>query len=217
MASPTRSKFTSHLLLWIILSFAVEAMVMPALISPVKEMALINTEMKINKAFMGRGQGTITNRATWAFKGLFVNNGIMAKSAHFFQPSESSDVLGLGRIYKGISAKWIDNFWMSVYLFLYRFFLMIYWIIPASLFIGAAAVDGFTIWQIKKTEFGVSNPIAFKIASMSIAHITGFMVFLGFVPLPMPPFIWPFFTAMIASSVWITAANFQSGLSSPGI
>lgn len=201
-----------HLIMWMVFSFAIEAFVVPAIVKPGHEQDLINVEMRIDSAFLGEAHQEIMNKATSSFRHMFVNTGAVAWSVDFFGRPATEHIFGTENSYAAFSNKWVTSFWYGVYLFLYRMYTVLYWFVPSSLFIGAAAVDGFATWRIKKLEFGVADPIKFRLASHSISHSIGIVIFLGFFPFPIPPIVWPAAVAIVASTIWLTVSNFQSGL-----
>lgn len=208
-----RSKFTRHLVLWIVVSLVIEVIVLPLFLNPQDTQELIAREMRANAQVLGSIHAGIVAGANDSFNSAFIASGVLPETVHTFSPGAITDVFGVERVAARTSGDWIRSVWLAVYLSVYRLQIALYWFMPAMLFGIAAAIDGAMRRQINKVEFGVSDPIYFSYATHALIAVVGVSAALAFAPFHVHMYVWPLAITLACAILWVFAANFQAGVS----
>jgi len=143
------------------------------------------------------------------FSHLFIKTGVMGASENFFAPKDQ--VQG-GMLTGGWAAKWIRGVWLIVYKTIWRIYAL-WWIfvVPVVALCVPAAIDGLVVRARKKYQFQTSNPVFFYSSAHIATMALGLFFFLPVAPVTLSAYALFGLILAMAASVWVTAANFQTG------
>lgn len=162
---------------------------------------------------LGRDVDGVSKTANAAYKLIFNDTGVAQVIDHFYHNNDKAENTRAG-IVKAVdwARKWMDNFTRMVYRGMWR--LIALWpIYMAGLatFCVPAMIDGLVTRAKKRYDFLQSNPIFFYGAAHAIAFAFGLGFFIPFIPLPIDTLMIAGFTTVVALSLRVAAANFQTG------
>jgi hypothetical protein len=153
---------------------------------------------------------TITESATGVFQTWFVNTGLVHLTTNDYRNAQASG-------YKGFAwAGWkMDGYMGRVWRYLYRVVWRwaAFWPFYAVGLIGIflpSVVDGLVIRSVKRSEFGLYNPLGFTISGSAAAIFIGWLFFVPFSPWPLGHLIISSLFVGLGLMTWLTVGSFQS-------
>jgi hypothetical protein len=205
-----KNQFAKHVIFWVLTLPILAILLLPVFIPP-HEFSVDKKEIAFFQNTLDVDVTAVTRRSEAAFQSLFVDTGI-------FQSIKSilvSDARGFMRADGGM-ASFSNTYHTALWLLLYRAIWRITAIWPAALAIVLAMgipslLDGLVVRARKSYTFEFHNPVYFWTASHSLIIVFGIAAILPLLPMAMTPMVIAAFTLLLCTSLWITAANFQTG------
>jgi hypothetical protein len=205
-----KNQFLRHAIFWVLfLPFAL-TLGMPAFLD---SDSFVLHPGEISFFFdMGVNTLAVTERANAIFHKLFVETGIQEVSKGLFVHENKFDTKII-ELAGRTTATWHYSLWNMVYRALWRLLALLPLYLSGIVsFVIPAFVDGLVVRAKKKYNFLSHNPMFFNVSTHFAVLLVGLSVFLPFMPIALGA--WPLgaFFFVLAGSLWIVSANFQSGL-----
>ena len=162
---------------------------------------------------LGVDVSATTERANTWFKTMFVDTGLVS----LFQSSFNLPTLEMKNplqvTAKEITSDWSDGLWNLLFRAFWRISaLWPIYVAGVVCFVVPSFVDGLATRSIKKYNFKVHNPLIFSVSTHFAAMIAGLAIYIPFLPVSLSAVYIGMFFIALAGSVWVLAANFQSGV-----
>jgi len=207
-----KNQFAKHVIFWLLTLPILAILLMPAFIAP-HEFTVDTAEKRFFQDVMDIDVRAVSAQADLRFKHLFVDTGAFGYT---------KSVMVSGGVSAGKSpspgslSSFSGTYHTALWLMLYRAIWRIQAMWPAAIAIVLAMgipslVDGLAVRARKSYTFDFHNPVYFWTASHSLIIVFGIGAVLPLLPMAMTPLVIAAFTALLCTSVWITAANFQTG------
>jgi hypothetical protein len=196
-----KNTFGSHLILWCLFLPLLSLIFIPLLFP---DQPISDTEVQM-VASMHIDVDSLTESANARFTSLFIESGAKPKSEAFFHA-------GSANAFQGFGSRWINGVWMMIYKALWRGYVLArIFFIPLLVMAIAAAVDGSGVRARKKYRFETTNPVFFYSSTHLVVMMTGLFTFLPLAPISLSATILVGLLVALATGVWFSAANFQTG------
>ncbi|VVE14232.1 MULTISPECIES: DUF4400 domain-containing protein [Pandoraea] len=152
----------------------------------------------------------ITKSATGVFQSWFVNTGMVGLTVNDYQKAQASGYKGYawaGSIMDG----YMERVWRYMYRVIWRWtaFWPFYVVGLVGIFLPCV-VDGVVVRSVKRSEFGLYNPISFNLSASAAAIFIGWLFFVPFSPWPLGHWIVSSLFLGLGLMTWFTVGNFQS-------
>ncbi|ABM39614.1 DUF4400 domain-containing protein [Polaromonas naphthalenivorans] len=206
-----KNQFANHLIFWSFALPLVGVLGLPALL-PSGDFVISDAEVTFFKNVLAKDTGAITASCDALFNSLFVKTHIAPAFKEFFAPALSAGENPLGSMANKFSSDYNNALWLMVYRGIWR--LTGLWTIVLSVLMSLGIpflIDGLAVRARKSYNFQFHNPVVFWTASHSMILVVGLGIFLPFLPYALNPGLLLGFCVMFCASLWITAANFQTG------
>lgn len=206
-----KNTYARHAMFWMWLMPLIAVLTMPLVINSANFYIEPN-EVKMFSEYLGQDSEKIKKQADQIFTSAFVTPGIYKAVNDFLAPSRSE----FGRKARGhedISENYSQSLWLLLYRAIWR--MCGIWSIALALLVCIglpALVDGLMVRARKSFNFELHNPVYFWSAGHTVVLIMGLAMFLPFLPfqLSLPLLLGSIF--LLCVGIWVTAANFQTGL-----
>lgn len=152
----------------------------------------------------------ITESATGAFQSWFVNTGLVHLTIGDYQKAEASGYKGY--VWAGsMMTAYMGRVWRYLYRVIWRWvaFWPFYAVGLAGIFLPCV-VDGLVVRSVKRSEFGLYNPLGFTISGSAAAIFIGWLFFVPFSPWPLGHWIISSLFVGLGLMTWLTVGSFQS-------
>jgi hypothetical protein len=180
------SRFGSHIKVWFLLVPILSIAVMPAI-----------PERKLFE---------VPDAETESLVASFVDNGLLHRTL-----AASGNLNGFndGGI-SNFSATWTQNFWLLAYRAIFRAMVMKMWIVGTLCFALGMFIDGAARRKIKAAAAGFVSPLSFHLAGHGLLIVTGTLLGVLLVPVPVLAAYWLAVAALLGALLWKAAESFQS-------
>jgi len=175
----------------------------------------VQEEARLNQAFYSEDVAQLADeRGTSWFKGLFIDNGIMAHSFDMVLPTEEAKAKSKGTEGLGDSLfAWVEGriraFWTIVWSTFTRLSTLLLWLPYLPLIMIPFLVDGLTQRERRKHTFEFSSPVKYGYAMIAIGFLP--LVFLAVVTAPfvLHPIVAPLMLFSFGLIMRTAAENFM--------
>lgn len=206
-----KNQFANHLIFWAFALPLVGVLSLPAFL-PSGDFVISQEEVTFFKDILIKDTLAITASSDYLFNSLFVKTHIAPSFKEFFAPGISTGENPLGSMANKFSSDYNNALWLMVYRGIWRFTGLWTIVLSVLMTVGIPClIDGLAVRARKSYNFQFHNPVVFWTASHSMILVVGLGIFLPFLPYALNPVLLLGFCVMFCASVWITAANFQTG------
>jgi hypothetical protein len=207
-----KNQFAKHVVFWVLTLPILATLLLPVFVPP-HEFSIDKREIAFFQDTLDVDISKVSRRSEAAFQSLFVDTGIFQNVKSILVSDGGGFMRSSG---DGGIASFSSTYHTSLWLLLYRAIWRITAIWPAALAIVIAMgipalLDGLVVRARKSYTFEFHNPVYFWTASHSLIIVFGIAAILPLLPMAMTPMVIATFTLLLCSSLWITAANFQTG------
>jgi hypothetical protein len=151
----------------------------------------------------------LQERSSSMFSSMFITTGAMGATEAFFAPNVGVQA---GLLQGAFSAKWIRGVWLIMYKMIWRWHALFWiFIIPVVALCVPAVIDGLMVRARKKYQFETSNAVFFYSSAHIATMALGMMFFLPLAPVTLSAIALFGLIIAMASAMWVTASNFQTG------
>lgn len=207
-----KNQFAKHVIFWVLTLPILAILLLPVFIPP-HEFSVDKKEIAFFQDTLDVDVASVTRRSEAAFQSFFVDTGIFQSVKSILASDDKGFMRGSAA---GGMASFSNTYHTALWLLLYRAIWRITAIWPAALAIVLAMgipalLDGLVVRARKSYTFEFHNPVYFWTASHSLIIVFGIAAILPLLPMAMTPMVIAAFTLLLCISLWITAANFQTG------
>lgn len=205
-----KNQFARHTLFWILLMPFLAIMLMPALMNA-QSLKLPKSEVQALRQ-LGQDPADVTRKANAAFAELFVNTGFMTGVEKLFRAKANHGDPASVRNSERISQGYLTGMWHMLYRAIWR--LVGLWPVLSVLLLAVilpAIIDGLVTRSTKLDQFKPHNPVFFWGATHTAISTAGLFLFLPFLPVPLSVWMLYGVVLLVASSLWVTSSNLQTG------
>lgn len=208
MAKIRENPFGAKVYFWWILA-PILALLFCPLLMPIDSFKIAPSEIDFVSSCRSDVDG-ITNQASSVFKTAFVDTGLVRWTVSDYQRAEDSGYRGYAWAGSMMDA-YMGRVWRFMYRVIWRWIALwpLYVIGLGGIFVPCVA-DGIVVRSIKRSEFGLYNPIGFTISGSAAAVFIGWLMFIPFVPWPLGHWIVSGLFLGLGVMTWLTVGNFQS-------
>lgn len=152
----------------------------------------------------------ITQSATAVFQSWFVDTGLVRFTDNDYRRAEASGYKGYAWA-GSIMDAYMERVWRYMYRVIWRWtaFWPFYLVGLLGIFIPCV-VDGIVVRSVKRSEFGLYNPIGFNLSGSAAAIFIGWLLFVPFSPWPLGHWIISVLFLGLGLTTWLTVGSFQS-------
>lgn len=206
-----KNQFANHLIFWSFALPLVGVLGLPAFL-PAADFVISETEVAFFNDVLAKDTVSITAACDALFNTLFVKTHVAQAFKEFFAPEASQGKNPLGSMASQFSSNYNNALWLMVYRGIWRLTGLWSLVLSVLLALGLPClIDGLAVRARKSYNFQFHNPVVFWTASHSMILVIGLGIFLPFLPYALNPVVLLGFCVMFCASLWITAANFQTG------
>ena len=206
-----KNQFANHVIFWMLGVPFLGILLLPAFLEP-KSLILDASEKLFFHDVLGRDLVAITSQTESIFKYLFVDTGIFAGMKSLLGGGEGNS---LGHFYafaSKLSSSYNTAFWLLIYRAIWRVCALWPALLSIFLCLGIPSlVDGLSIRARKSFTFEFHNPVYFWTSSHLLVLVLGLAVVLPLLPIAMTGVLIGVFCLILCTTIWTTAANFQTG------
>lgn len=208
-----KNQFANHLIFWVLALPLVALLTLPAMMESDK-FIITQSEVSFFKDVLQKDTTSITVSADDTFNSLFIKTMIAPSVREFLTPRRTDQLSGVKMV--SIASKVSSNYntalWLMVYRGIWRITGLWTTVLTILFALGLPClVDGLATRATKSYNFRFHNPVLFWSSLHSMILILGLGVFLPFLPYALNPSIMTSFLVVFCASLWVTAANFQTG------
>jgi hypothetical protein len=205
-----------NIAIWIIL-ILLEATVISLFLSKTWLYEQITNEREQTIEWLGHTTSEkIIQRADSTYTWLFKDSGVMNFTYDLFLPDQRAvdSRAEFNRLseYVDFFGGRLDAFWTSVYQSVQRYSLFVEWLPYLLPFLIPCLIDGLMNREIKKTNYGYTNPVRYHAAMHALIALFFLPIIYMFFPIAINPIIIPFWIFVVGSVAMILTANIQKQL-----
>lgn len=208
MAKIRDNPFAGKVYFWWIIAPILALLICP-IFMPVDSFKIAPSEFEFVSSCRSDVDG-ITQSATGVFQSWFVKTGMVHLTVNDYQKAEESGYKGYAWA-GSIMDAYMERVWRYMYRVIWRWaaFWPFYLVGLVGIFLPCV-VDGVVVRSVKRSEFGLYNPIGFNLSGSAAAIFIGWLFFVPFSPWPLGHWIISGLFLGLGLMTWFTVGSFQS-------
>ncbi len=207
-----KNPYARHALLWTWLMPLVAIIVLPAFL-PASSFRVDPEELRMFSDTLGQDIAGVTRQADAIFTAMFVRTGVYEAVTEFFHTVGAPLQQGTAKASRDFNTGYAQCLFLMLYRAIWRLCGILS--ITAGIVVGIGLptlLDGLMIRARKAYNFEMHNPVYFWTAGHTVVMLIGATLFLPLLPLQLSLPILFGTLGLLFAVVWVTAANFQTGL-----